>query len=268
MKQWIRRWWLVLIGASLSSAVCAQIPAAQPEVAIAEAAEVTYESLLASLPINYRSAMLYPKEQEKIRIVMDAIKNDQPLPNVPAAQPTDQPNQPPPPLTSYTYPQFYLTSIVYHAPDQWAVWINHRKITAQKQAVIPNLTIASINKDRVVLAYDFSSDPKIKPTSDSADPRININFEKRNVQATLETNQTFSLYSWQVFEGHVPTVTQNFAPEEKSTLDAIVDGAAEIAGPLRDPAEDFPLDQDADRTGQKNDIGSLLNQYKHLEGDL
>ena len=269
--------YLILLGLFLVTSwnAWAQPTGAPPNNESADAA------LINSLPDRYQSTMFYPEEMDGIRRTIENLNSPPELPEPdPQPEEVDQVlpphfNDPPPVVGTYIYPQFYLTSIVYHGPQQWAIWVNHHKITATKQNVIPNLTVVNITRDYVKFSYRFAEDTQVQPESESADKRITIDQRNREVRVTLEPNQTFSLYSWRIFEGYMPLVKKRVeqAPAGRSALGSFVEDVERgLSGPPEDPGnapigpQEPPPEDHAEppNANQGNDIGSLINRYKDL----
>lgn len=103
------------------------------------------------------------------------------------------------------HPQFYLSSIVYHTPAEWVVWVNGQRFASETPSA-GNLTVLSVDKRRVT----FEWKPELyslytgrwmnapKPAS------LAFNDDRQSVTFTLYTNQTFSAYNFTVSEGWLP----------------------------------------------------------------
>lgn len=212
-------------------------------------------------PVSYKSTMLYEEEKKQISQVIQAIKQKEPLPTENADQ-TREEAAPPPMLTSYIFPQFYLTSIVFQGPEDWIIWINHQKITSQKRNVIPGLTIDKVTRYEVNMTYDFTGDTNINVQSQSADPRIDIRPNEQRASFTLEPNQTFSTYSWQIFEGYIEPARLALKPTRQQAAPSLnVPGLEEI---IDTDEQQGPVQKQEKLPG----IGGIMQQYKTIDERL
>jgi len=170
-------------------------------------------------PEIYSSTMFYSEEVARIDIIIEALRNREELPEETADEKIE--SAPPAPVanTVYTFPQFHLNSIVYHGPGQWTVWINGRKMTSAQPKVLPGVTIDRVTRDRIRLAYSYAGDSQIRFRPNADDARIEADQFNQNVSVILETNQTFSLYNWNIYEGMVRPVTRIIKPNEDSDAD-------------------------------------------------
>src|SRR5690606_8888405 len=53
----------------------------------------------------------------------------------------------------YTYPQFFLDSLVYNSKDDWVMWINGIKITPRSRDNVKNLAIREVGPETVTLEW-------------------------------------------------------------------------------------------------------------------
>lgn len=117
----------------------------------------------------------------------------------------------------YTYPQFYLESLVFHTDTDWSVWINGRKIISSSNNENDEIFVESITKSQVTVRwrpYDME--------------RLRENFQKQAVNDetveiqddavyfALKPNQTFSSYAMRVLEGKLLPVTVDNKAIEKN----------------------------------------------------
>ncbi|MCE2927065.1 MAG: hypothetical protein LW823_05440 [Rickettsiales bacterium] len=157
----------------------------------------------------------------------------------------------------YQYPQFFLESLVYHAADNWIVWVNGQKITQATPVENTDLVVESINQDYVSLLWRPASMDKVIETWDkSANPRVTVNKRAGKVQFSLRPNQTFSSYVMDILEGKVKPVTADThaitIPEEQQP---------EAEG----EAEQFPAADEADANNTNNQgLGGLIGAYQRL----
>ncbi len=139
-------------------------------------------------------------------------------PNDPSGAPTlaeQAADAPPKPPMRYTSPSFFLNTLLYLSPENWAVWLNGKKYTH----TLPDgdLTIMSVMENRVTIQLiapapiDILS-PKWKTTLTarteeghyaSDDGRIIVNPKNNSITFTLKPNQSFSVYAMRIVEGRV-----------------------------------------------------------------
>lgn len=256
---------LAVIGLLFSSAVHAQTTASealeapmnQPVTENMPAQEKQKaEDLRTGAPPNeYSSTMFYAEELKQVDAVIEAIKSQQPLPD-------EEDNQavaevvPQPTIGNYIFPQFYLTSIVYQNAQDWVIWVNHKKITTKNQEVIPGLRVDKVSRDHAAFTYNFIGDANINASSQTADPRIKINPNEQIVTFTLVPNQTFSAYSWQIYEGQVApmqlVINNEQAPPDTNVPTTGLPSFEELLGE-DDPAQKAP------------GIGGILQEYQQIE---
>lgn len=121
----------------------------------------------------------------------------------------------------------YLASIMYSTPQNWAVWINNKKITSETNKQNKELFLKSVDHDKVSVLWHVSP-TKLKVLlgkkadqinfKTTADGQIEVNF-------ALQPNQTFFLGSNSVIEGKIMTNmikqkdenTQNTKDQEQNT---------------------------------------------------
>lgn len=176
----------------------------------------------------------------------------------------------------YTYPQFFLSSLVYRTAGDWSAWLNNVKLSgsaAQEPVDIPvsefkssqettperaPMKVVSIGKDAVTFEWHPVSMRRINETvgkiaPEKADARVAVDEVANTVRFTLRANQTFSSYSMSVVEGEVVPVTVSsnlsYTPPSASAK-AKENPAAK--------AEDKPKN-DEDRRGLKGLIGAYEN---------
>lgn len=147
----------------------------------------------------------------------------------------------PPPAEPAAYPFFYLSSIVYHSPKDWAVWVSGYKITPTKNTT--DLTVVSVSAERA----SFTWSPKfadilvsrqqshlLAPT-DKVKHKLTkpstcmLDEKTGTVSFTLRPNQTFVPGYMHTFEGYVESPSMpSLAPstETKEPGNAPADAAA------------------------------------------
>lgn len=110
--------------------------------------------------------------------------------------------------TSFTYPQFFLSSIAYNSPDDWVVWVNDKKITKDSGVTGDGLRVIEIDREKVVFEWKPEKMDKVVDVIEySQDNPVKVNFMKNNVEFSLKANQTFTSYAMRVVEGKVLPVT-------------------------------------------------------------
>lgn len=139
----------------------------------------------------------------------------------------------------YTYPQFFLESLVFHSDTDWAIWVNNQKIASDTQDEADNqLKVLHIDKDRVELEWIPRDMAQIMRTWQKW-PNDEIRIDELNgaVYFTLKPNQTFSSYVLRVLEGKVlPVVvdSQQMTDNLSSSIENRVVAPAKGAGPAAD----------------------------------
>ena len=113
------------------------------------------------------------------------------------------------------YPVFYLSSIVYHGPKDWSVWVSGYKITSGLNDT--DITVSGISKDSVTLTWapTFNRAVKLRhernafadaePIKNKLSPSQPVKFDEDagTVSFTLRPNQAFVVGYFKVFEGYV-----------------------------------------------------------------
>lgn len=110
---------------------------------------------------------------------------------------------------SFTYPQFFLSSIAYYSPDNWVVWVNDEKITQDSGVSAAGLRVMEIDKEKVVFDWKPARMDKILDNDYSPDNPVKVDFIENKVSFVLKANQTFTSYAMQVVEGKILPVTIN-----------------------------------------------------------
>ncbi|MEK6746119.1 MAG: hypothetical protein AABY33_03715 [Pseudomonadota bacterium] len=108
---------------------------------------------------------------------------------------------------SFTYPQFFLSSIAYRSARDWVVWINDEKITQDSGVSAAGLRIVQIDNEKITVEWKPQRMDKITDASYSSDESIKVDFMHKKVIFPLKANQTFTSYSMRVVEGKLPPVT-------------------------------------------------------------
>lgn len=109
---------------------------------------------------------------------------------------------------SFTYPQFFLSSIAYYSPRDWVVWVNNEKITQDSTLTPSGLLVSYIDADKVTFEWLPQRLDKIIDINEAGhESSIKVDLARKKVHFTLKANQTFTSYAMQVVEGKVPPVT-------------------------------------------------------------
>ena len=158
----------------------------------------------------------------------------------------------------YTYPQFFLDSLVYHSPTDWVVWVNNLKITQDTARANTDLTVEAINKNTVTIQWRPTSIDKSRAFASAAKnppaPGITADKVKGTIQFTLHANQTFSSYVMRVLEGRVLPVTVDLSKE--MVAQSITEGQSSELNLDEPPA--------APANGQEEGLGGLIDAYKKV----
>lgn len=121
--------------------------------------------------------------------------------------------------SSFTYPQFYLSSIAYYSPDNWVIWIDNEKITQGSGVSASGLRVIGINKGKVTLEWKPERMDKVADVdSQSADNPVDVDPIGKKVVFSLKPNQTFTSYAMRVVEGKVAPVTVNIKEDAAQIL--------------------------------------------------
>lgn len=118
---------------------------------------------------------------------------------------------------TFTYPQFFLSSLAYQAPNDWVVWINDEKIIPSSGISVAGLKVLSINNEKVTIEWQPERMDKISDEGDM-DGSVQVDFMKNKVIFTLKANQTFTSYAMRVVEGKVMPVTVDLSADAKAKI--------------------------------------------------
>jgi len=165
-----------------------------------------------------------------------------------------------PPKKTYTYPQFFLQSLVYHSPTDWIIQVNQQRITPGKTLKAPqNLSVIDIDKDEVSIEWK-PTEPDLEkmkfPENYTPTKMVDIDRSKGIITFTLHANQTFSAYALKVLEGKVQPVTVNNAVADNKASPLGEGMPDKIVPPGISPNENA-----------SGGLGGLINAYKNLGQD-
>lgn len=108
----------------------------------------------------------------------------------------------------FTYPQFFLSTLVYYAPNDWVVWINNEKITPQTPRESSNIRVGGIASDRVTFEwFPLEMERVVEIWKSFPNDKVSVDIPRGQVVFSLKPNQTFSSYTMTVLEGKVLPVT-------------------------------------------------------------
>ncbi|MGE0754441.1 MAG: hypothetical protein AB7L92_04705 [Alphaproteobacteria bacterium] len=108
----------------------------------------------------------------------------------------------------FTYPQYFLESLVFHSDADWTVWISGRKISAENPSIEGELKVLDINKNSVSLEWTpYDMDKVMEVWNKWPNDVVSVDTYNNIVTFTLLPNQTFSSYVMRVLEGKVLPVT-------------------------------------------------------------
>lgn len=175
----------------------------------------------------------------------------------------------------YTYPQFFLESLVYDAKSQWSIRLNGRTILHNTPQEGSNVRVTAITPERVSLEW---APPDMERVMEIwkrfPNDTITVDAVRSRVSFALKPNQTFSSYVMNVLEGKVEPVSVDItrfqqlqsqdgseATEEDGPLG--FDKAAEK--PKQEPAATTPLMPKPQDDPSRQGLSGLLNSYKNME---
>lgn len=166
-----------------------------------------------------------------------------------------------PQVTAFTYPQFFLNSIVYHTPTDWTIWITDsqssapRQITNESQAEGADLEVAEVGKEKAVLVWKpLVMEKVVEVWAQSKNEGVIVDQTAGTVTFTLQPNQTFTSFLMRVVDGRLQPVTigSNAAsqPSRPTLANPDVPGLP----------SNLPPEQEA---GQG--IGGLIREYEKMQ---
>jgi hypothetical protein len=125
----------------------------------------------------------------------------------------------------FTYPQFFLNSLVYYAPDDWIVWINGEKITQATPRENSNIHVTAITPDKITLEwFPLEIHRVMEIWKLFPNEKVTVDEAHKQVVFDLKPNQTFSSYTMTALEGKVLPVTVDIT---KSVVPFAFDDTAE-----------------------------------------
>ncbi len=147
-----------------------------------------------------------------------------------------------------TYPVFYLSSIVYRAPEDWSIWISGHKLTSEKNET--DVKVVAVSPDSVTLTWKptytqaigqrktenkFAASDDVKNKLAQAQ-RVSYDDKSGTVTFSLRQNQSFSVGYFKLFEGYMesPTLPAIVASNDP-VGDAADDGEISAVSPNSNP---------------------------------
>lgn len=162
----------------------------------------------------------------------------------------------------YTYPQFFLDSIVYDSPESWIIWVNGVKITQDTPKENSDIQVVAIDQDKVKLEWAPAVMDKVTEVWNQVpNDEIDVDTLRGRVSFTLRPNQTFSSYVMKVLEGRVLPVTVDTTLIRKNP----VTSTEEI--PVPPPPASAPATAEPPPASKGSDEGlsGLINSYKNMK---
>ncbi len=215
-----------------------------------------------SRPFSYGksnlSILFLPSQVARLKEAIGAFETEnnskpaifaQPQEAVPAAQ-TVVVVEPP------TYPVFFLSSIVYRAPNDWSIWMGGEKITSSKNET--EVTVTEMRPDSVTFLWKpayidaiaqrnraeaFAATDAVKNKL-STQQKISYDKASGAITFTLRQNQSFAVGYFKLFEGYIDSPTMQpitISPDAVSAdgMATITDTAA-AAQAVASPAPPMP----------------------------
>lgn len=118
------------------------------------------------------------------------------------------------------YPSFFLSSIMYYGPNEWAIWLNGFKISNRTNKTESPLYVSAINKNKVEIVWKpdaiLLNDLKdIRSRFEKHDNRVPLADDGKSVVFILKPNQTFVSSIMSIEEGKIPSVTAELSETDK-----------------------------------------------------
>jgi len=116
----------------------------------------------------------------------------------------------------YTYPQFFLESLVYNSPSDWSIRVNRQKLT-QAMPKADAIHVVAIDKDKVSLEWKPVNMEKVKEVwAHSPNDMVTVDEKQGVVDFSLRANQTFSSRTMRVVEGKMPPIVVEIKPQDNN----------------------------------------------------
>lgn len=139
---------------------------------------------------------------------------------------------------SYTFPSFYLSSIVIYSATDWAVWVNGFKFSNRNNKKVPPLYVESISSTKATLVWQparslLESIKEIEAKNKNRDRFVTFDASKGTYTFTLKPNETFVSGISSIKEGRVASI-------EISRKVQTVNGEGELSGEQATPEGQAP----------------------------
>ena len=109
---------------------------------------------------------------------------------------------------TFTYPQFFLSSLVYHGKDDWVVLIDNNKFSAKGLLGNDELKLLEVDNEKVFVEWKPKKMDRVSQSwVQNKNKDILVDPVAGTVTFTLHPNQTFSSFVMRVLEGKVMPVT-------------------------------------------------------------
>ena len=109
---------------------------------------------------------------------------------------------------TFTYPQFFLSSLVYHGKDDWVVLIDNNKFSAKGLLGNDELKLLEVDNEKVFIEWKPKKMDRVNQSwAKNKNKDILVDPVAGTVTFTLYPNQTFSSFVMRVLEGKVMPVT-------------------------------------------------------------
>lgn len=177
----------------------------------------------------------------------------------------------------YTYPQFYLSSIVYHAADDWVIWINGDKITQATSPEHSDVHVTRITADEVDFEWLPPAMDKVTQVwRQYPNDEVKVDLLRGKVWFTLKPNQTFSSYVMRIVEGKVTPVAVDNAKLNDALL-AAEKAAADAQKKKEEEEKILPEESknpepvpvapppSSEQPKRKEGLGGLIDSYKSIQ---
>lgn len=174
----------------------------------------------------------------------------------------------------FTYPQFFLDSMVYHSAENWIVWVNGRKLANDTPKDGTNIQVAAVTPEMVTLEWFPSQMDRVleiwnqleNPAVQSQGVQVDV--AKAKVTFSLKPNQTFSSYTMNVLEGKALPVTVDIAALGNLQGSRVSLDGQSVNNETAVPAA---ADKDDDKTAtpqkaqeSKEGLGGLIRSYQNM----
>lgn len=233
---------------------------AGPSVSIAPQLPENSPEPANSAPLHIKSLFFSAREMTRLYDALNAFSSQ--TPNQGNSNLKDEEEEDVLPAKFYTYPQFFLKSLVYHSPADWAVHVNNQKITPETSLSKYGITVVSIDQDKVSFEWKPAPGDRLGDKKNIVEGgAVRYNSTEGILTFTLHPNQTFSAFAMRVLEGKVnPVVIDNNGPlpDAKAPADTAPPPNTGIVAVQKPKA---PTEEPGSREG----LGGLIDAYKSMK---